>query len=47
MYICEKCGKEVSVKELESMPGLLRCPNCGHHVFIKKRPPITKKVKAV
>ncbi len=47
MYICERCGKEISRKELEETPGILRCPECGFHVFIKKRPPITKKVKAI
>jgi DNA-directed RNA polymerase subunit P len=42
-YVCGACAKEVTADEIKKR---IRCPYCGNKVLFKKRPNITKKVKA-
>ncbi|MHA1640033.1 MAG: DNA-directed RNA polymerase subunit P [Candidatus Heimdallarchaeota archaeon] len=44
-YVCHRCGKIISPEELNLMPGS-KCPDCGHRILLKTRPPIIKKLKA-
>ncbi|NVM30853.1 MAG: DNA-directed RNA polymerase subunit P [Candidatus Helarchaeota archaeon] len=44
-YRCGRCGKEVTKKGLESLPGV-KCPHCGFRILYKQRPPIVQKLKA-
>ncbi len=44
-YVCHRCGKVVTPEELNLMPGS-KCPDCGHRILLKTRPPIIKKLKA-
>jgi DNA-directed RNA polymerase subunit RPC12/RpoP len=43
-YICYNCKKTIDYKSIKKR---VRCPNCGHRIFFKKRPSIVKKVEAV
>jgi len=40
MYVCGKCKKEI--KSLDDK--YIRCPECGHRILFKKRPPTAKEV---
>lgn len=39
---CFFCGRE-----FDQLPEKLRCPHCGHCIFVKKRSQIVRTVKAV
>ena len=41
-YVCFYCGKKI---KLESKRGV-RCDSCGRKVMFKKRPQVTKTIKA-
>ncbi|HDH91389.1 MAG TPA: DNA-directed RNA polymerase subunit P [Candidatus Aenigmarchaeota archaeon] len=41
MYQCINCKKIVP-----SLEESIRCPYCGGRIFVKLRPPISKKIKA-
>ena len=45
-YICARksCGKEVSKKELNALPGI-KCSHCGFRILYKKRPDVIKRIK--
>jgi len=45
-YVCARknCGKEVSKKELNALPGI-KCSHCGFRILYKKRPEIIKRLK--
>ena len=43
-FKCISCGKDIKKEE---MGRKIRCPYCGGKVIVKKRPKMTKKVKAV
>jgi DNA-directed RNA polymerase subunit RPC12/RpoP len=38
-YVCAHCGKKI--KEME---GSIRCPYCGHRVFLKSRPNLAREI---
>ncbi len=42
-YMCFFCGKEIDEEDIQHK---IRCPYCGGRIIFKKRPEITKKVKA-
>lgn len=42
MYKCINCKKVVA--KLEDK---IRCPYCGYRIFLKKRPEVVKRVRAV
>lgn len=42
MYKCINCGKVVP-----ELGERIRCPYCGGRIFIKLRPSVVKKVKAL
>jgi DNA-directed RNA polymerase subunit P len=41
MYKCVKCKKTISKIEDK-----IRCPYCGHRIFVKMRPEVVKRVLA-
>jgi DNA-directed RNA polymerase subunit RPC12/RpoP len=45
-YVCARksCGKEVSKKELNALPGI-KCSHCGFRILYKKRPDVIKRIK--
>ncbi len=45
-YVCARksCGKEVSKKELNALPGI-KCSHCGFRILYKKRPEIIRRLK--
>ena len=45
-YECVRCGRRVTLADLESNYSSFRCPSCGCLIFKKVRPPIVKMVKA-
>ena len=45
-YACMVCGYKISFKELSSSVSF-RCPKCMSRMFVKVRPQIVKRVKAV
>lgn len=48
VYVCLRCGAEVTSESLRSQR--MKCVKCkerGSNIWIKKRPPISKVVKAV
>mgnify|MGYP000377271981 FL=1 len=45
-YACMVCGYKLSFKELSSSVSF-RCPKCMSRMFVKIRPQIVKRVKAV
>jgi DNA-directed RNA polymerase subunit RPC12/RpoP len=47
VYQCLECGGVFPKSKWEEIEGRFRCPNCGHKVAKKQRPPIVKRVKAV
>lgn len=44
-YSCLRCGTVTSNEEIDRLPEI-KCI-CGYRVFVKKRPPLVKKVKAI
>ena len=42
MYKCVNCKK--AIPKLEEK---IRCPYCGHRIFVKERPDTLRKVRAV
>jgi DNA-directed RNA polymerase subunit P len=42
MYKCTNCKKEIPKIE-----DRIRCPYCGSRVFVKLRPKVVKRVKAI
>jgi DNA-directed RNA polymerase subunit RPC12/RpoP len=47
-YVCARksCGKEVSKKELNALPGI-KCSHCGFRILYKKRPDVIKRIKVI
>ncbi|MHA1379954.1 MAG: Rpo12/RPC10 RNA polymerase subunit family protein [Candidatus Helarchaeota archaeon] len=44
-YVCGKCGREITSKGMDSLPGV-KCPHCGYRILYKVRPPVVKKTIA-
>lgn len=44
-YMCLRCGTITSHEEINRLPEI-KCI-CGYRVFVKKRPPLVKKVNAI
>ena len=46
VYECVRCGRKVSIDELELRGGGVKCTVCGYRVIKKIRSPIVKRVSA-
>ncbi|MEQ9714587.1 MAG: DNA-directed RNA polymerase subunit P [Candidatus Asgardarchaeum sp.] len=44
-YVCYKCGREVQLN-IDAPSQFFVCRYCGSKIFIKRRPPVVKAVKA-
>ena len=44
-YVCYKCGREVQLN-IDAPSQFFICKYCGSKIFIKRRPPVVKAVKA-
>ncbi len=47
VYKCGRCGKEITLEDLEKGPGKVTCPNCSYKIVYKVRPPVIKRIKAI